>query len=62
MPQELQQLIDAAKVRVFSPAEREAQRRSFAYGNVAFNNQLVTRSMIDQVADRMVIHSSEEKK
>lgn len=33
--------------------EREAQRRSFAYGNVAMSNARVTRSMVDAAADRM---------
>ena len=40
MPDYLQQLIDAARGHQFTTEEREAQRRSFAYG--------VTREMVDQ--------------
>lgn len=38
--------------RTMTPAEREAQRRSFAYGNVAIDNPLVTRALVDEVAER----------
>ena len=30
-----------------SPEERQAQRRSFAYGNTKIENDLVTREMVD---------------
>lgn len=33
--------------------QREAQRRSFAYGNVAIENPSVTRAHIDAAAERM---------
>ena len=33
--------------------EREAQRRSFAYGNCNIENQNVTREVVDRVADEM---------
>ena len=46
MTEELQLLIDAARTRPFSEAEREAQRRSFAYGNAKIENDRVTREMI----------------
>lgn len=36
-----------------TPAEREAQRRSFAYGNAALSNPNVTRELVDKVADEM---------
>jgi hypothetical protein len=35
-----------------SPEQREAQRRSFVYGNVSMANPDVTREMVDEVADR----------
>jgi hypothetical protein len=38
MTDELQALIDAARTRPFSEEEREAQRRSFAYGNAKIEN------------------------
>jgi hypothetical protein len=33
--------------------EREEQRRSFAYGNVALENAAVTRAMVDEAAERL---------
>jgi hypothetical protein len=53
MSEELQQLIDAARRRPFSEDEREAQRRSFAYGNTHIENERVTREMVDQLADEL---------
>ena len=32
-------------------AEREAQRRSFAYGNVHLHNPVITREMVDAAAE-----------
>lgn len=36
-----------------SAEEREAQRRSFAYGNATLDNPRVTRELVDSVADQM---------
>jgi len=36
-----------------SPEEKEAQRRSFAFGNTAFENPLITREMIDREAEKL---------
>ena len=46
----LQELIEAGKQVPFSKAEREAQRRSFAYGNTRIENERITREMIDEQA------------
>jgi Fic family protein len=51
MSEELKQLIDAARHRPFPDAEREAQRRSFAYGNTNIENDRVTREMVDRLAE-----------
>jgi hypothetical protein len=48
MPDHLQVLIDAARTRFVSAAEREAQRRSFAYGNTKIENDRITREMVDE--------------
>ncbi len=48
MPDVLQKLIDEAKNRPFPPEEREAQRRSFAYGNTKIENDRITREMVDE--------------
>jgi hypothetical protein len=47
----LKDLIEAAKAIEPSAQEREEQRRSFAYGNTAFENSLITREMVDRQAD-----------
>ena len=33
--------------------EKEAQRRSFAYGNTKIENDRITRDLVDQEADRL---------
>jgi len=48
MPDHLQMLIDAARSRSISDEEREAQRRSFAYGNTKIENDRITREMVDE--------------
>lgn len=53
MPSELQKLIDAAKRRAFPESEREAQRRSFAYGNTKIENSRITRETVDQQAEKL---------
>jgi hypothetical protein len=53
MTQRLQQLIEKAKSVRMSDADREAQRRSFAYGNAHIENERVTKKMVDDAADRI---------
>lgn len=48
MSNHLQMLIDAARSRPISADERQAQRRSFAYGNTKIENDRITREMVDQ--------------
>ena len=48
MTDRLKSLIEAARQRPFPPEEREAQRRSFAYGNTKIENDLITREMVDE--------------
>lgn len=47
----LKDLIEAAKAIESTAEEREEQRRSFAYGNTAFENSLITKEMVDRQAD-----------
>lgn len=49
----LQKLINAARMVKTTPEDREAQRRSFAYGNTAFENDLITREMVDKQAEQI---------
>lgn len=53
MSQELNQLIERARRVVMSDADREAQRRSFAYGNIKIENEMVTREIVDQEAEKL---------
>lgn len=53
MNEALRTLINASRAAAMSPDEREAQRRSFAYGNTHFENPLITREMVDRAAERL---------
>jgi hypothetical protein len=53
MNEELEKLIEAARTRPVSEAEREAQRRSFAYGNAKIENSDVTWEMIVQADEQI---------
>jgi hypothetical protein len=48
----------AAAAHVMSPEEREEQRRSFAYGNVAMHNPNVTREIVDRAADALAARAN----
>lgn len=60
MPNALQKLIDEARNRPFPPEERDAQRRSFAYGNTKIENDRITREMVDQ-QDELLKRDSQAK-
>ena len=53
MTDKLQKLIDASRSRQMSDAEKEAQRRSFAFGNANIENARVTREMVDRAAEKI---------
>ena len=53
MDEKLDFLLKQAKKIEMTPAEQEEQRRSFAYGNTKIENDLITREMIDEAADRL---------
>ncbi|MBS0532269.1 MAG: hypothetical protein JSS22_23150 [Proteobacteria bacterium] len=53
MTDSLQKLLDAAKTAKVPPEHREQQRRSFVYGNTHFENELITREMVDREADKL---------
>jgi hypothetical protein len=53
MTVELNKLIEAARQRPFPEAEREVQRRSFAYGNAKIENDRVTWEMIVEADEQM---------
>jgi hypothetical protein len=53
MSEKLQKLIDASRGSVMTEAQKEAQRRSFAYGNAHIENERVTRKMVDEAAEKI---------
>lgn len=57
MDEKLEFLLEKAKKVEMSPAEKEEQRRSFAYGNTKIENDLITRAMIDEAAERLAKQS-----
>jgi hypothetical protein len=53
MTEELTRLVEAARSRPVSEAEREAQRISFAYGNAKIENDNVTWEMVTDAYARI---------
>ena len=53
MTEALKKLLEAAKTAKPTPEQREQQRRSFVYGNTHFENELITREMIDREAEKL---------
>lgn len=59
MTDALKKLLDAAKTATPTPEQREQQRRSFAYGNTAFENSRITRELVDREAERLARESND---
>ena len=53
MQNDLATLLEAARNAQTTPEHREEQRRTFAYGNTAFENANITREMIDREAEKL---------
>jgi hypothetical protein len=53
MTDNLKVLLDAAKRTELSSAEKEEQRRSFAYGNTKIENSRITREIVDREAESL---------
>jgi hypothetical protein len=51
----LQELVNAARRVPFPSEDREAQRRSFAYGNTHIENDRITREMVDEQAEALKV-------
>lgn len=49
----LDYLVEKAKQVTMTHEQMTAQRRSFAYGNSAFENPKITREMVDKEAERI---------
>lgn len=61
MAKELEALIEAARKASPSPQQQEEQRRSFAYGNTAFENDLITREMINEQAEAIARERDQQR-
>ncbi|MBB5043254.1 hypothetical protein [Shinella fusca] len=53
MNEPLRTLIEAARKAPRTKSDLEVQRRSFAYGNTHFENEKITREMVNRIADEM---------
>ncbi|MDI1266075.1 MAG: hypothetical protein PS018_22755 [bacterium] len=49
----LNELIEAARLVRPTYEQREAQRRSFVYGNTHLENELISREMVDRAAEAL---------
>lgn len=61
MMEDIEKLIEAARTIPVTPQQREEHRRSFAFGNAAIENALVTRELIDREAEKLAIERDERK-
>ena len=52
-PEDLEYLVEKARSIVMTPEQVVEQRRSFAFGNSAFENPNITREMIDEEARKL---------
>jgi hypothetical protein len=55
MTSALSELIAWARSAAMTPAQVEAQRRSFAYGNTAIGNPRLAREIVDRAADELFV-------
>lgn len=53
MAQDLQELLAAASQVKQTEAQKEEQRRSFAFGNTNIENPRITRATVDKQADEL---------
>jgi hypothetical protein len=51
--EDLQHLIDLAKKHKITERERDAQIRSFTYGNTHLENESITRADVDKAVDSL---------
>jgi len=49
----LEDLVEAGRRVQMTKSDREAQRRSFVYGNTKIENDLITRDTIDEAAQEL---------
>jgi hypothetical protein len=50
---DIKTMLEKAKAVSMTPEQREAQRRSFAFGNANIENERITRETVDQAAETL---------
>jgi len=53
----LKELLERTSASRMSPAEREEQRKSFAYGNTKFENDRITRETVERASQELASHA-----
>ncbi|MFN0165218.1 MAG: hypothetical protein ACKV22_02210 [Bryobacteraceae bacterium] len=61
MSEELEALLQASRKHKVDAAEKEAQRRSFAYGNTHFENENITRDTVDRAAETLKLQDAKDR-
>lgn len=61
MTRELQALLEKARKVQPSKEHREEQRRSFVYGNTHFENDRITREMVNEQAEKLAREKNEQR-
>jgi hypothetical protein len=56
MPEELKLALERSRDMAMSGEDREAQRRSFVYGNTKIENDYVTREVVEAIANDLADH------
>lgn len=51
----LKPLLEAAKRVDMTPRDKEEQRRSFAFGNTAIENDRITKELVDSEAEHLSV-------
>jgi hypothetical protein len=62
MAGELEELLERARRVEMDAAQREEQRRSFAYGNTKIENPLITRETVDRQAEALKAEDGTRRK
>ena len=52
---DLAKLLAANLTREMTPEQKEAQRRSFVYGNTKIENDAITRDTVDKAAEQLLV-------
>jgi hypothetical protein len=53
MTNELEKALEESQKTTMTPEQKEAQRRSFVYGNTKIENEDITRETVNEVADAL---------